>query len=64
MQSASWAIAPEYSAVTAATNNSIQPAGVFSAASTGLPGTISYSQLVMTGLSRSQANFVVVMRNN
>jgi hypothetical protein len=64
MQSQRWAIAPEYTVVTAATNNSIQPAGVFSAASTGLPGTISYSQLVMTGSSRSQANFVVVMRNN
>ena len=64
MQSASWAIAPDYTVASAATNNSIQPAGVFSAASTGLPGTISYSQLTMTGASRSQANFVVVMRNN
>jgi hypothetical protein len=64
MQSASWAIVPDYTVASAATNNSLQPAGVFSAASTGLPGTISYSQLTMTGASRSQANFIVVMRNN
>jgi hypothetical protein len=64
MQSASWAMVQDYAVATANTNNSLQPSGVFSAASTGLPATISYSQMTMTGASRLQANFAVVMRNN
>jgi hypothetical protein len=62
VQSASFAMVGDYSVATAATNNSFMPAGVFSAASTGLPGTISYSQMTMTGASRSQANFALLFR--
>ena len=61
-QSASYAMVADYSAATGVTNNSFMPAGVFSAASTGLPGTISYSQFTMTGASRSAANFALLFR--
>lgn len=61
--SANFGMVGDYSVAVAATNNSNIPAGVFSAASTGLPGSISYSQMTMTGLSRSQANFVINFRN-
>lgn len=62
-QSASFAMVGDYSVATAATNNSFMPMGVFSAASTGIPTTISYSQMTMTGASRSQANFALIFRN-
>lgn len=64
MQSASHAIVWDYAAATAKTNNSFIPAGVASAASTGLPGSISYSQITMTGASRLAANFAVMFRGN
>ena len=60
--SASYAMVADYSAATGNTNNSFMPAGVFSAASTGIPATISYSQMTMTGSSRSQANFALLFR--
>jgi len=60
--SASYAMVADYSAATGNTNNSFIPAGVFSAASTGIPATISYSQMTMTGSSRSQANFALLFR--
>lgn len=62
-QSASFAMVGDYSVATAATVNSILPQGVFSAASTGLPGAISYSQFTMTGASRLQANIALLFRS-
>lgn len=62
IQSASYGMVWDYTAATAATNNSFIPAGVASAASTGLPGSISYSQITMTGASRLGANFAIMFR--
>jgi hypothetical protein len=64
IQSASNALVSDYNIATGATRNWLMPMGVFSAASTGLPGTISYSQFTATGASVSQANIVILFRNN
>jgi hypothetical protein len=62
IQSASMAIVPEYDVVTGATNRFTYPMGMLNVASTGIPASISYSQINMTGLSLLRANFFVVMR--
>jgi hypothetical protein len=64
IQSASFGMVYDYSAVTAVTANLFQPVGIFSAASTGLPASISHSQLLMTGANRLAANFAVGFRSN
>jgi hypothetical protein len=65
LQSASYAMVADYSAATAATNNSFKPMGVLSnGATAGIPATISYSQITMTGASVSQANIALMFRNN
>lgn len=64
-QSASFAAVGEYNVATGASvGGLLYPQGVFSAASTGLPASISYSQFTHTGASRLLANIAVIFRNN
>ena len=62
-QSASYAMAPEYTVATAVTNNSIFPQGTFTTAAGVMPGSISYSQISMTGAAAQLADLAVMFRN-
>lgn len=53
----------ESNAATVASINLLQGMGVYSAASTGLAAAYSLSGIVQTGLSLSQANIALVLRN-
>lgn len=48
---------------TVSTSNMLNGQGVYTAASTGLPGTIGISNIAQTGASLSQANIALVFRN-
>lgn len=48
---------------TAATSNLLNGMGIYTAASTGLPGTIGVTNISQTGASLSQANIALVFRN-
>jgi hypothetical protein len=64
IQSASYNLVADYSVATAVTVNSFFPQGTFTTAAGVLPGSISYSQISMTGAAAQQADLAVWMRAN
>ena len=63
IQSASFNMVADYNVATALTRNSMMPQGTFTVG-TGLPGSISYSQISMTGAAVLQADLAVMFRAN